>query len=216
MTIRPAIRKDRFRYGDAVLRIDGLRLPHVDRPPVSLTLGPGDKRLLTGPSGSGKSTLLRCVVGLEPPGTGRISVDGEADVWARRRRCGYVAQDAPLPPGTVGEALRRPLTLSANRHLTLDEATAADLLTRLRLPPDVLARRAGDLSGGERARVALAGALLLARPLLLIDEPLAALDPDAAAAVAAVLLGHPAAMLIVTHDRGPLGGLTSVSLGRAT
>ena len=195
-----------------MLRIDGLRLPHVDRPPVSLRLGPGRKRLLTGASGSGKSTLLRCVVGLEPFQAGTVTVDGEADVWARRRRCGYVAQSAPLPPGTVAEALRRPFTLAANRHLTFSDAAATDLLTRLRLPDDAMTRRTGELSGGERARVALAGVLLLARPLYLIDEPLAALDPDAAAAVAAVLAGQDAAMLIVTHDRSELGNLASMSL----
>lgn len=131
-----------------------------------------------GPSGSGKSTLLRVVAGLELGGQGRVTVgsevwqDGNRHLPAHRRGVGYVFQDTRLFPhlsvrGNLDYALRRARDLGGP---TLDEVIAA-----LDLDP-LLARRPSQLSGGEKQRVAIGRALLTAPKVLLMDEPLAALD----------------------------------------
>ncbi len=135
---------------------------------------------LFGPSGCGKTTVLRTLAGLERP-SGRIALGDE--VWqddatgrfvpAHRREIGYVIQEAALLPhldvrGNLDYALRR--VPSPRRRVALD--TVVDLLGIAAL----MARRTGALSGGERQRVAIARALATSPRLLLMDEPLAALD----------------------------------------
>lgn len=132
-----------------------------------------------GPSGCGKSTLLRAIAGFEPGATGRVAFDGEVWMDARhhvpphRRGVGYVFQDARLFPHL---SVRGNLDYAA-RRAAQDPARYSfdDVVDVLDLAP-LFARRAAQLSGGERQRVAI-GRTLLARPrLLLMDEPLAALD----------------------------------------
>jgi molybdate transport system ATP-binding protein len=134
-----------------------------------------------GPSGAGKTTLLRCLAGLERAATGSVEVNGTA--WQddargiflapHRRAVGYVFQDAGLfshlsVRGNLGFGYRR--TPPAQRRVAWD-----DIIGRLDLGA-LLPRRTGKLSGGERQRVAIARALLASPQLLLMDEPLAALD----------------------------------------
>jgi len=134
---------------------------------------------LFGPSGCGKTTLLRAIAGLEKNPDGYLKVgdaiwqDGEYFLPPHRRPLGYVFQEASLFPhlsvrGNLEYGLKR--VAENRRRLVLDEA--AELLG----VESLLARRPGDLSGGERQRVAIARALLTSPRLLLMDEPLAALD----------------------------------------
>lgn len=133
-----------------------------------------------GPSGCGKTTLLRSIAGLEPSASGTLTVDGK--VWQdqtsflppHRRPLGYVFQEASLFPhlsvrGNLEYALKR---LRNGHRISFEHAV--DLLG---VEP-LLARRPNKLSGGERQRVAIARALLTSPKVLLMDEPLAALDQN--------------------------------------
>lgn len=131
---------------------------------------------LFGPSGSGKTTALESVAGLRRPDRGRIEVGDDTlfawpqvDLPPRERRVGYVPQDCVLFPHMN---VRRNILYGAERGNGLDLARVLDILEI----EGLLARRVASLSGGERQRVALARALMSSPHLLLLDEPLAAVD----------------------------------------
>lgn len=128
---------------------------------------------LVGPNGAGKTTLLQLVVGLLRPTEGALWVLGASPRAAMRSgRVGFVAQDAPTYAGlTIAEHLRLGRKLNAARW---DAAAAWERVQRLALPPQ---QRAGRLSGGQRAQLALTLALAKRPDLLVLDEPVASLDP---------------------------------------
>lgn len=143
------------------------------------TVDPGECLALFGPSGAGKTTLLRILCGLDAPDRGRIEADG--DVWfdsssktavpPRKRKVGMVFQDYALFPNMT---IRQNLDFAARERADRDRV--ADLLSFTGLE-SLADRRPGTLSGGQRQRVALARALVSRPSLLLLDEPLSALDP---------------------------------------
>jgi thiamine transport system ATP-binding protein len=170
---------------------------------VDLSVADGSVVALLGPSGCGKSTLLRAVAGLEPAAAGRVCWDGVdlAGVPVHRREFGLVFQDGQLFPhrsvaGNVAFGLRMRGVARAAR-----QARVAELLELVGLA-GYETRRATELSGGEQQRVALARALAPRPRLLLLDEPLSALDralrEQLAIDLARVLVGSTA--LVVTHD----------------
>ena len=156
---------------------------------------------LVGPSGAGKTTVLRAVAGLLRPDAGRITADGE--VWfdagrgihlpPERRSVGLVFQDYALFPHLTVEA-----NVAYGGRARVRELLAAFGLTSL------AQARPGELSGGERQRVALARALARQPRVLLLDEPLAALDAHTRVSVRAELREHLRRVglptLLVTHD----------------
>ena len=167
---------------------------------VDLHVAPGHVTGLLGASGSGKSTLLRACVRLVEIDAGTIALDGEdvlaLDARVLRRRVGLVAQTPVMLPGTVADNLRYGVDA-----LTEDALHAA--LEDAGLHASFAGRVAGELSGGERARVALARALTRGPRLLLLDEPTSALDQEAAEHIGATLrrlakggLG----ICVATHD----------------
>ncbi|WP_432995354.1 ABC transporter ATP-binding protein [Dactylosporangium sp. CA-233914] len=130
---------------------------------------------LVGPNGAGKSTLLALTCGLLAPTTGRIEVLGAAPAAsaAQLARVGFVAQDAPVYAGlSVADHLR----LGARLNPRWDAALARRRVERLGLDP---AQKAGQLSGGQRAQLALTVAAAKRGELLILDEPVASLDPIA-------------------------------------
>jgi ABC-2 type transport system ATP-binding protein len=125
---------------------------------------------LVGPNGAGKTTLLQLAVGLIEPSAGSIAVLGE-EVAATLARVGFVAQDTPLYPSlSVADHLR----LGAALNPSWDQALAHARIARLGLDR---AQRAGTLSGGQRAQLALTLAIAKRPELLVLDEPVASLDP---------------------------------------
>jgi ABC-2 type transport system ATP-binding protein len=128
---------------------------------------------LVGPNGAGKTTLLSMVVGMLQPTAGTLEVLGEPPATGPEQlaRIGYVAQDTPTYPGlTVEDHLR----LGAHLNPRWDDAIAHDRIRRLGVDP---AQKAGRLSGGQRAQLALTLGIAKRPQLLVLDEPVASLDP---------------------------------------
>lgn len=175
----------------------------VDR--VDLDVAPGEVVAILGPSGCGKSSLLRAVAGLEPVAGGRVLWDGAdvAGVPVHRRGFGLMFQDGQLfahrdVAGNVEYGLRMQRVPRAQRR-----ARVAELLDVVGLPGSG-ARSVATMSGGERQRVALARALAPQPGLLLLDEPLSALDralrERLAADLRTALVETGTTALFVTHD----------------
>jgi peptide/nickel transport system permease protein len=210
--------------GEPLLRVDGLSR-HFLRPRskglsdsdriihalcnVSFDLMPGETLGIVGESGSGKTTLLNTVLGLFTPSAGRVVFQGEelAAPQARLRACrdmSVVFQDpyASLDPRmTVGELLAEPAQIHGGQNVAQRARTVLD---QVRLPASSLNRFPHEFSGGQRQRIAIARALMLEPRLVVLDEPVSALDVSIQRDIMALLgelkreLG--VAYLLVAHD----------------
>jgi len=170
----------------------------------SLRLPAGRVAALVGPNGAGKSTLLHLAVGLLRPDSGEIRVLDQAPDGgsAVRAEIGFVAQDTPLYPDFTAADL---ITMGGKLNRSWDAAFARTRLAQLNMPMD---RPVGKLSGGQRAQVALALALAKRPRLLLLDEPVASLDPLARREFLQALMGAVAeegtTVLLSSHLLGDL------------
>ena len=175
--------------------------------PVSLAVRPGETVALIGPSGSGKSTILKLLLGLLAPDAGEVLLGGtplDARDPAVRRRFGYVVQGGGLFPHLTGAEN----VALVPRHVGWPPARIARRLSELaalaRFPEAALARFPSELSGGQAQRVGLMRALALDPDVLLLDEPLGALDPITRAELQDDLRRAFAdlrkAVVLVTHD----------------
>ncbi|MDP6580696.1 MAG: ATP-binding cassette domain-containing protein [Vicinamibacterales bacterium] len=209
-----------------LLEVEGLVKRFVQRRPlqptvevravndVSFTVGEGESFGLVGESGSGKTTAARCILRLTTPTAGEIRFDGEAigsmsrhRLRALRRAIQPVFQDpyeSLNPRLPVGESVAEPLVVhrigtAANRQTRVEE-----LLHQVGLDPAHLGRRPGELSGGQRQRIALARALALGPRLVVLDEPVSALDASVGAQIVNLLMRFQRdlnlALLFITHD----------------
>ena len=178
--------------------------------PTDLDFAPGLTTALIGPSGCGKSTLLRLIIGLLTPDSGRVIFDGtqvsEASAQQIRRRVGYVIQEGGLFPHLTARANVLLMSRQLGRPPSELGARLDELCALSRFPHEALDRYPGELSGGQRQRVSLMRALMLSPEVLLLDEPLGALDPLVRSSLQKDLKEIFARLrqtaVLVTHDMG--------------
>ena len=175
---------------------------------IDLTIPAHQTTVLIGPSGCGKSTLLRLIAGLVQPDQGSLTLAGQAlnqaNLPAIRQNLGYVIQEGGLFPHMTA----RQNTLIMADHLGWSDTDQTNRLAALcslaHFPPDLLDRYPLELSGGQRQRVALMRALMLDPEILLLDEPLGALDPmiraDLQDELRDIFAELKKTVLMVTHD----------------
>ncbi|MEA3205578.1 MAG: osmoprotectant transport system ATP-binding protein [Verrucomicrobiota bacterium] len=180
---------------------------------TNLRIEAGKTTVLIGASGCGKSTILRLIVGLLEPTTGTVKIEGQRvsadNLLALRRRIGYVIQEG----GLFAHLTAAQNVLLMAKHLKLP---AQQMETRLRelselthLPENALSRYPVELSGGQRQRVSLMRALMLQPSVLLLDEPLGALDPMVRASLQEelkeIFQRLQQTTVMVTHDMAEAG-----------
>ena len=185
------------RYGDAAALL-----------PTNLDIERGKTTVLIGPSGCGKSTLLRLIIHLIEPDSGSITFDGEPistdNIDALRRRIGYVIQEGGLFPHLTARANVLLMTRHVGKSQEEMHGRISELCELTRFSDQLLPRYPVELSGGQRQRVSLMRALMLSPQLLLLDEPLGALDPLVRAALQKdlkkIFARLQQTVLFVTHD----------------
>ncbi|MEU0955901.1 thiol reductant ABC exporter subunit CydD [Streptomyces niveus] len=222
----------RLEFEGVTVRHEGRTEPSLDA--ATLVVEPGETVALVGPSGAGKTTLLNVLLGFTAPTEGRVRVGGvdlsalDLDRW--RERIAWVPQHPYLFAGTIAENVRlaRPDADATAVRKALRDAGAYDFVTALPQGADTpLGEDGAGLSSGQRQRLALARAFLADRPLLLLDEPTAALDGETEAGIVetvrrlavgrtVLLVIHRPALLSVADrvielgDRAGLGSRTVV------
>ncbi|WP_037805519.1 thiol reductant ABC exporter subunit CydD [Streptomyces sp. NRRL F-2580] len=201
--------------GGAPLRIeiDGVAVRYEGRGedspgPVSLTVAPGECVALTGPSGAGKSTLLQVLLGFVTPTAGRVRIAGvdlaELSSVHWREQVAWVPQRPHLFAGTIAENVRLARAGASDSEVdgALKDAGAWEFVTALPRGAQTLLGEGGvGLSAGQRQRLALARAFLADRPVLLLDEPTAALDGETEAGIVDAVrrLSAGRTVLLVVH-----------------
>ncbi|RWL46899.1 MAG: ABC transporter ATP-binding protein [Mesorhizobium sp.] len=183
---------------------------------VSFEVGPAETLALAGPSGSGKSTIARLVLRLIEPDAGRIGFEGAdflalsgAALRARRARLQMVFQD-PLaafnPRATVARVLDDPLRIHGIASRAERPRRIAALLERVGLNAGLAARAIHEISGGQRQRVAIARAIATKPSLIVLDEPVSALDVSVRGQILELLIDlqrqERIAYLFISHDLG--------------
>ena len=175
---------------------------------VSLTVDPGEVVALLGPNGAGKTTVLRAVAGLQPLTSGSVVLDGVAlqDLPPEERRVGLVPQDGLLLPHLSARDNVGLLAKYLGWEKSRVDQRIGELAELTRLPLEALGRYPTQLSGGQRQRLGIMRALMLDPRVLLLDEPLGALDPMIRRELQVDLkdifdrLGK--TVVLVTHDMG--------------
>lgn len=172
----------------------------------NLTVNKGDKVILYGKSGGGKSTVLKLALGFTTPDKGAVYFGGklidERTVWQARRKIAYVSQDTDIGEGNVGELIEEIFSFKALGKMP----DVHPLLKQFALPSDTLEKDLGELSGGEKQRIAIIISLMLGRKVFFLDEITSALDRKLKARTARFFMEHKDYTVVaISHDESWLG-----------
>lgn len=181
--------------------------------PTSLHMQRGKTTVLIGPSGCGKSTLLRLMIGLLEPDQGKILINGEeftpANAMQWRRRMGYVIQDGGLFPHLSARDNVGLMAKYLGQNKADVRAKVEQMAALTRFPTEALDRFPAQLSGGQRQRLGIMRALMLDPDVILLDEPMGALDPlvryDLQEDLRGIFQTLKKTVILVTHDLGEAG-----------
>lgn len=173
---------------------------------LSFKVEPGAKVAVTGLSGSGKSTLLHVLLGFVIPDSGEVNIVGhplqQEQIQKIRSKVAWLPQELPLLLDRVRDLLLLPFSYARNKALLPTEREIAEVFEAFHLETSLLNKSLQEISGGQKQRVALASCVLLKRPLLLLDEPTAALDAVTKQRVIDYLFSQPKlTILALSHDQ---------------
>lgn len=168
------------------------------------TVAEGDQVRIKGRSGTGKTTLFRVILGFVRPDGGEILYKGtslsKSNIWEVRKSIGYVSQDLSLSEGTVDDFLNDVLNYKANKPLKVTRANINKLFSEFSFRDEVYKEQISNLSGGERQRLAIIAALMIDRPVYLLDEITSALDDELKRTVVEHFMRLKKTLLVISHD----------------
>ncbi len=190
-----------------IFSLDNCSVTSGEKPllaPLSFTVETGEFVTITGPSGVGKTTLLQLLLGFVPPSTGQMRFRnrplGPPLLKELRRQTAVVFQEPVVNGHTIRGFLHHPFSYKQNRAALPDPGRIASELAMVGLGQIDLDGPVETLSGGEKQRVALVGALLLDRPVLVLDEVTSALDGSHRDRVQKTLIERGSTVVTVSHD----------------
>ena len=178
---------------------------HILLENLSFQVPAGKKVCIAGRSGTGKTSLLKSLLGLVIPTAGVITIGDKAiddkTVWHLRNQIAYVPQEPDMGMGQVFDRITRPFQYKANAHLQCDRSTVLEHFHRFQLSEKLLDQQTTELSGGQKQRIAIIVALMLNRPILLLDEPVSAMDQHNKQAFKELLAAdQDRIVLFISHD----------------
>lgn len=193
---------------EVLFRVENCSVTIADKTiltPLSIDINRGDFLTITGESGTGKSTLLQLILGFREPTNGTITYLGKKLIGKQldrlRSDTAVVFQEPPLSGESIEEILLLPFSYKKNRGHTPSKETLEQTLISVSLPTSILKQRPEVLSGGEKQRIALARALLLNRPILVLDEISSALDAQNRDRIFQLLQKNSQTVIVVSHDK---------------
>ncbi len=170
----------------------------------NLQIQKGEKVLIAAPSGSGKTTLIRIMMGFELTDSGTVVINDleltPKNIKDIRSKIAYVSQDSDLEDVTVEEQLDLIFSYKVNRHLEHYKESFMAACQSFGLPPKIIHEKISRISGGERQRVALAIALTLKRPIMILDEITSGLDSRLKSTIIDTILNLDQTVITISHD----------------
>lgn len=192
--------KDLYEFRDVTLRFNGKTILNH----FNWTVAEGDQVRIKGRSGTGKTTLFRMMLGFVHPDEGEICFKGEtlskSNIWEVRKCIGYVSQDLSLADGTVDDFLNDIRNYKSNKTLNVTRADIDNLFRGFSFGNEIYKEQINNLSGGEKQRLAIVAALMVDRPVYLLDEITSALDDDLKEKVVEYFMKLGKTLLVISHD----------------